>query len=219
MTAGSSPAGLQALDHPESFDRLDTEGVLATVEAFADQCRTGWEIGRSASGLPSAEGADSILVLGMGGSGISGDIARAVLEPRLPLPWRVIKGYGPVPEWVGRNTLVFAVSYSGDTAETLEALEGVHERGARVIAISSGGAMADRAKDYGIAHVRIPAGQQPRASLGYLLMPLLAVLQEVGLIPQLDDDVAETTEVLGDLARRCGRARLVPGIPPRSWRQ
>jgi len=193
------------LDDLNDLARLDSEDVLAAVERFADQCREGWEIGRAADGLPAADGIDSIVVLGMGGSGVSGDVIRSIVEPRLPVPFRVIKSYGPLPEWIGRNTLVFAVSYSGSTEETVAALEEAHTRGCRAVAISSGGPLADMAREYGLAHVRIPAGLQPRASLGYLTLPILAVLVEIGLVPEVQDEIDEAVEVLADIASRCHR--------------
>ena len=195
------------LDDLNELARLDSQDVLGAVERFADQCREGWEIGLGATGLPAADGIASIVVLGMGGSGVSGDVIQSMVEPRLPVPFRVIKTYGPLPEWVGRNTLVFAVSYSGSTEETMAALEEAHTRGARAVTISSGGPIADMARDYGFAHVRIPGGLQPRASLGYLTMPILAVLTLIGLVPDTQSEVDEAIEVLSDLASRCHRKR------------
>lgn len=195
------------LDDMNEIGRLDSEDVLGAVERFADQCREGWEIGRAATGLPAADGIDSIVVLGMGGSGVSGDVVQAIVEPRLPVPFRVIKSYGPLPEWIGRNTLVFAVSYSGSTEETVAALEEVHNRGSRAVTISSGGPLAEMARGYGLAHVTIPTGLQPRASLGYLTLPILAVLVEIGLVPEMKEDIDEAIEVLADLASRCHRKR------------
>jgi glucose/mannose-6-phosphate isomerase len=195
------------LDDLDQIARRDTQDVLGAVERFADQCSEGWEIGRAAAGLPDATGVDSVVVLGMGGSGVSGDVVRSVLESRLPVPIGVIKSYGPLPEWVGRNTLVFAVSYSGSTEETVAALEEAHRRGCRAVTISSGGPLAEMAAEYGLAHVKIPGGLQPRASLGYLTLPILAVLVQVGLAPELLDDVDEAVGLLGDLASRCHRKR------------
>ena len=195
------------LDDLEAIARLDSQDVLGAVERFPDQIREGWEIGRGAKGLPDATGVESIVVLGMGGSGVSGDVVQSVLEPRLPVPFRVIKSYGPLPEWVGRNSLVFAVSYSGSTEETVAALEEAHSRGARAVTISSGGPLAEMAKEYGLAHIQIPGGLQPRASLGYLTLPIFAILTDVGLAPELSDDVDEAVEILGDLASKCHRKR------------
>ncbi len=207
------------LDDLNDLARLDSEDVLAAVERFADQCREGWEIGRAATGLPSADGIDSIVVLGMGGSGVSGDVIQSIVEPRLPVPYRVIKSYGPLPEWVGRNTLLFAVSYSGSTEETVTALEEAHNRGSRAVAISSGGPLADMAREYGLAHVRIPSGLQPRASLGYLTLPILAVLVQIGLVPDMQAEIDEAIEVLSDLASRCHRKLPADANPAKQLAQ
>jgi glucose/mannose-6-phosphate isomerase len=201
------------LDDLNQIGSLDSEDVLGAVERFADQCREGWEIGRAATGLPAADGIDSIAVLGMGGSGVSGDVVQSIVEPRLAVPFRVIKSYGPLPEWIGRNTLVFAVSYSGSTEETVAALEEAHSRGSRAVTISSGGPLAEMAREYGLAHVSIPTGLQPRASLGYLTLPILAVLVEIGLVPQMQDEIDEAVEVLADMASRCHRKRPLDENP------
>jgi glucose/mannose-6-phosphate isomerase len=193
------------LDDVGAIVRLDTADVLGTTERFADQCREAWTIGRAARDLPDGIGVENVVVVGMGGSGISGEAVQTLVEPRLGVPWRTFKGYGPLPEWVGRNTLAFAVSYSGNTEETLAVFDELHERGARSVALSSGGLLAERAAAYGVAHVRIPGGLQPRAAFGYLTLPLLAVLVEVGLVPDASDDVDEAVETLADIAKRCGR--------------
>ena len=208
MTARANGAQApERLDDAGDLVALDSQGVLASVEAFAQQCRDAWTIGRAATGLPDARGIDSVVVLGMGGSGVSGDVAAAVVEPRLPVPLRTIKGYGPLPEWVGRNSLVFAVSYSGSTEETLAALADARERGARVVSISSGGPLQEDSARHGSAHIGIPSGLQPRTSLGLLTMPVLATLEKVGLIPALEADVDEAVAVLEELGRRCHRDR------------
>jgi glucose/mannose-6-phosphate isomerase len=207
--AGSS-AGVDP-DDLSGIARLDSLAVLGAVERFADQCREGWAIGGAAHGLPDARDLESVVVLGMGGSGVTGDVVRSIVEPRLALPFRTIKGYGPLPEWVGRNSLVFAISYSGDTEETLSAFEQAQERGARIVVVSSGGRLATRAAELGMAHLRVPPGLQPRSSLGFLTMPVLAALQVMGLIPSLDADVRETVGVLDEIAARCDRARPAPG--------
>jgi glucose/mannose-6-phosphate isomerase len=143
----------------------------------------------------------------MGGSGVSGDVAAAVLGSRLSLPFAVVKGYGPLPGWIGPGTLVFAVSYSGSTEETVSALREASERGARLVAISSGGPLAELAAPLGAAHLAIPSGLQPRASLGYLTLPLLGALQQAGLAEGLDADVSEAIEVIDRLAETCHRSR------------
>ena len=194
-------------DDVSTFEKLDSEDVLGAVEKLSDQCEQGWTIGREAQGLPDALGVEQVTVLGMGGSGVSGDVVQAVVEPRLPLPWRTIKSYGPLPEWIGRNTLVFAVSYSGSTEETVAALGEAQERGARIVVVSSGGPLRDIAEANALAHILIPSGLQPRASLGFLTLPILGALVSMGLVPDLQPDVEEAAAVLKEIESRCQRGR------------
>jgi glucose/mannose-6-phosphate isomerase len=196
---------LTFLDDIEGIERLDSLDTLGEVESFADKMRAAVAIGQGATGLPEGLGVDSVVVLGMGGSGSSGDLIRALVEPRLPVPFFVIKSYGPLPEWVGRNTLVLAVSYSGETEETLVTFEEAHGRGARVVALSAGGRLAEMAEDFGAAHIGVPSGLQPRAAIAYLLVPLLVVLARMGLVPDPSADIEEGLSVLAELAPRCNR--------------
>lgn len=194
------------LDDLASIAELDSLDVLGSVESFPEQCHHAWTLGRQVEDLPEATGIESVAVLGMGGSGSAGDVVQAIVEPRLPVPFRVFKDYGPLPEWIGRNALVLAVSYSGNTEEVLDALDDAHERGARLVTMSSGGRLAEIAVEYGSAHVSVPTGlPQPRAALAYLAMPVLAVLSSMGLVGDLGDDVVETVDVCGDVTDRCHR--------------
>jgi glucose/mannose-6-phosphate isomerase len=204
------------LDDLGAIERLDSLSVLETVEGFADQCRRGWQLGGSAVALPEAGGVESVVVLGMGGSGVSGDVVRSVVEPRLPIPFRVEKGYGPLPSWVGRTSLVFAVSYSGNTEETLSAATDALERGARLVTVATGGALAEMAEDHGLSHVAIPPGLQPRSALGLLTLPLLAVLDRMELVPPLEEDVEEAIDVLDGIAGRCHRKSPAHDNPAKS---
>jgi glucose/mannose-6-phosphate isomerase len=204
------------LDDFGAIERLDSLSVLETVEGFADQCRRGWQLGGSALALPEAGGVESVVVLGMGGSGVSGDVVRSVVEPRLPIPFRVEKGYGPLPSWVGRTSLVFAVSYSGNTEETLSAAADALERGARLVTVATGGALAEMAEDHDLSHVAIPPGLQPRSALGFLTLPLLAVLDRMELVPPLEEDVEEAIDVLDGIALRCQRKSAAHDNPAKS---
>ena len=191
------------LDDLEAIRALDSLDVLPVVESFPEQVHEAWAAGGKVGALPQGDGVDSVVILGMGGSAAAGDIAQAIVEPRLPVPFRVIRSFGPLPEWIGRNTLVVGLSYSGNTAETLASFEEAHARGARLVALCSGGLLAKRAVAYGVAHIAVRAGLQPRAALPYLVMPLLRILCRIGLVPDLGDDVDETIEVLSGVRDRC----------------
>lgn len=194
------------LDDLSGIGELDSLDVLGTVESFPEHCHHAWKLGARVEDLPDATGIESVVVLGMGGSGSAGDVARAIVEPRLPVPFRVFKGYGPLPEWIGRNTLVLAISYSGNTEEVLAALDEAHARGSRTVTISSGGRLAELGVEYGSARVTVPTGlPQPRTALAYLAMPALAVLVSMGLVPDLSEDVDEAVEVCSEIVDRCHR--------------
>jgi glucose/mannose-6-phosphate isomerase len=196
---------LTAIDDQDAIAGLDSLDVLTAVEGFATQIERGWALGSSVAGLPDATGLDSVVVLGMGGSAAAGDVVRAVTEVRAPVPFVVHKGYGPLPEWMGRNTLAVGISYSGDTEETLTAFEEAHDRGSRLVSIASGGRLSELASDFGAAHVEVPGGTQPRAALGFLSMPLLAVLERVGLVPAYGDDVAAAAALIAERSGVYGR--------------
>src|SRR5213080_2591523 len=105
--------------------------MLAAVLALPRQCREGYGAGSTAPDLPLGEGITAVVVCGMGGSGVSGDVVRAVYRDRLGIPVTVAKG--PVlPEFCGKDTLVVASSYSGNTDETVACFEEAAGRGCRM---------------------------------------------------------------------------------------
>ena len=109
-----------------------------------------------------------ILIIGMGGSAICGDILADMLRSVSPIPITVIRAM-EVPHWVDASTLVIAISYSGDTLEALTATEDARAHGASICGISSGGRLAKYCTEHGIPHFRLPGGMMPRAALGSML--------------------------------------------------
>jgi glucose/mannose-6-phosphate isomerase len=194
----------QRLDDLGFVHEIDPAGFLGSVETLADQVRDGARLGRQATGLPDGSGFLGVAILGLGGSGISGDICRAVLGGSSPVFLQTVKGYA-LPAWVGPTTLVFAVSYSGDTEETLEAFEAALRRKARVMAVASGGRLLSRAANFGLPTIQVPGGLQPRAAIGYLAMPLLVVCERLGLGPDMASSIAESARLLEARATEYGR--------------
>ena len=115
-----------------------------------------------AAELPRAAVDRPIVLSGLGGSAVAGDIARALLREEALVPFEVIRDYR-LPAWVGRDTPVLASSYSGDTEETLSAFDEAMRRGARVWVIASGGELGRRAEEAGLPFFRLPPGLPPRA--------------------------------------------------------
>jgi glucose/mannose-6-phosphate isomerase len=149
--------------------------------------------------LPDAASFDNIVVLGMGGSGISGNVLQALATGSVPVPLVVLK-HMRVPAFVGPRTLAFAMSYSGNTEETLEMARGALAAGACLVAVSSGGALQRLAAETGSLHISCPADvPMPRLGLGALVAPLFVILFRMGMMPEAH---AALVNAQAQLARR-----------------
>ena len=151
------------------------------IRAFADHLSEALKIGEATS-LPTANHEiQNVIILGMGGSGIGGSIVSQILQDQLQVPVITNKDY-VLPAFVNDHSLVIANSYSGNTEETLMALEGVFTTDATVVAICSGGKLADLAAAKGFGRFEIPGGMPPRAALGYSFPQFFFALHHYGLI-------------------------------------
>lgn len=170
----------------------DPQGMLDLVLRLPVFCRQAWTLGREVvvAARPSA-----IVVIGMGGSGIGGDLLRALFLDDVPVPVAVVKDYR-LPAFVDRAALVFACSYSGNTEETLAAYDDASQRGATCVAVTSGGALRDRAAQRGQQTVLLPPGIPPRAALPYVFLPMVSALSRGGVVPPMDDAAHEAAEVV-----------------------
>lgn len=118
---------------------------------------------------------ENVVITGMGGSALAALLAKIWLAGEIDVPIEVVRGYS-LPAYVGMSTLVIASSYSGNTEETISALNEARRKGAQVGIISSGGKLQDIADEEGAAFVALPAGLQPRMGVIYNLRALLALL-------------------------------------------
>jgi glucose/mannose-6-phosphate isomerase len=172
------------LDDPGFVTRLDPKGMYALSEAFPDQCRKALEIVRDAE-LRKPYGPSLAVLTGMGGSAAGGDLVRMLFDAENSLPFIVNRDYS-LPGCVNAEDLVFCASYSGNTEETLSAYEQAKEAGAHIIAVTSGGKLADLARADGFDVIQIPGGQPPRTALGFMFVPLVACCARFGLLPAQD---------------------------------
>jgi len=193
------------LDDVEALRALDAGDMLGAIASLPRNAREGYDVAVATDGLPLADGVTGVAFCGMGGSGIAGDVLRATYGDRLTVPIEVVRS-PVVPAWVGPHSLVVCSSYSGGTAETLSCFEEARERGARIVPITSGGRLAERSAELGIAPVEVPGGLLPRAALGFLLFALLGALERVGLLPRLSDDVHDAVAVMDPLVGALGPA-------------
>lgn len=179
----------------------DPGRMADAIMGLPEQCREGYEMGHGLA-LPSGlGGAKNIVVLGMGGSAIGGDLLRSLTEDELGVPMVVSRDYA-LPQFVGPDSLVLACSYSGNTEETLTAYQAARKRGARLVAITSGGKLGELAAQEGVPAVTIPKGLSPRAALGYMFMPALTILERLGFIGGKErdcDEMIATLEALRDV--------------------
>jgi len=201
----------QLLNDREAIRAIDPAGMGGLIESLPEQWRKAEEIARSA-GLPEFERPDRVVVLGLGGSAIGGDLVRSLLEPVSPAPIAVNRDYG-VPAYVDNRTLVIASSYSGGTEETLSAAREAEARGARMVAITTGGALGEMARSKGWPLVLLPGGLSPRAAIGYSFVPLLVLMERAGLCGPVGKALAETAGLLERQAARYGIAVPVDENP------
>jgi len=162
---------------------IDSQGMLDAVTALPEQVEAALTAGRDLENLPEHDDVEQVVVLGMGGSGIAGEVLTSAAGPFLPVPVLVFRSYH-VPAFVGEGTLVFAISFSGDTEETIEAATEAALSGARVVAVTQGGELGRLAESWGAPIIRVPDDiPQPRAGIGAMAIPPLAVLERIGLFP------------------------------------
>jgi len=164
-------------------DRLDSLGMWDATMAFPDQVASGVHAVDGLSGLPNGAEIENVVVLGMGASGIAGDLVIGAGGQFMAVPVVVTKSYEP-PNFTGPSTLCFALSFSGDTEETVESAQLAYEAGANLVVISADGKLPLLADEWDVPSVPVPTSiPATRAALGALLVPMLAVLEDVGLFP------------------------------------
>jgi len=137
----------------------------------------------------------SVIIAGMGGSGIGGELLKDWARNRVTIPIEVCKEYS-LPAYADESTLVFVVSYSGETEESLSAFLDAVKRKCMVVCISSGGTLSKFAEKLDVPNLRVPSGMAPRATLPYLFMPLPILLEKIGLASNVESEMSETIKVL-----------------------
>ncbi len=195
------------LDNVQELRRLDPEGMLDRIAELPEQLRNAW---RNAVGLslPADYAAvDNVVIMGLGGSAIGGDLVRSLVAGEARVPIEVVRDYD-LPAYVGARTLAIAASYSGNTEETLAAYTAARARGAKLVVTTTGGQLLARAREHGVPAVQFTYKAQPRAALGHSLVPLLVILQKANIVGDKGGDVAEAARVL-----ERARAQIDENVP------
>src|SRR5262245_17329772 len=161
----------------ELRNRLDASDMMGRVIAFPDQMEAAWQIGAEFARTLARSSAkfERVIVAGMGGSAIGGDLAKSFLGENAAAPIVSCRDY-LLPKNVARGALFVASSYSGNTAETLSAYDAAKSSAAAMIAITSGGELAARCQRDKVPCCVIPGGMPPRSAIGFSLFPMLHAL-------------------------------------------
>ncbi len=196
------------LDDISRIRNVDANDMLSQIESLPKQFRESGSFVKDMGALTLPE---SIFVLGMGGSGIVGDIIQDWLHYRLGMHIGTNKDLS-IPIAVGEDTMLMAISYSGNTRETLTALEQGLGRTKNIVCITSGGELQKLSSDRGLPLVLVPGGYQPRCALGYLLGSAVHVLKLAGVydgLDELQDASSHLSEMLPSLMPDTGTASNV----------
>ncbi|MBN8702812.1 MAG: bifunctional phosphoglucose/phosphomannose isomerase [Bacteroidetes bacterium] len=151
------------------------------IEDFGKQLTQAISIGEKAQFTQPTTALTNIVIAGLGGSGIGGSIVSELVFRNAKLPITVIKGYD-TPAFINEHTLFIASSYSGNTEETLETLSVAIAKKCKVVCVTSGGKVAEIAKQNNLDCVLIPGGMPPRSCAGYSLTQLFFILKAFGVI-------------------------------------
>jgi glucose/mannose-6-phosphate isomerase len=170
------------LDNLETFKQLDQQDMYGHIDGLPGQLEDAWNLG-ARQPLPAVENVQRVLIAGMGGSAIGADLLSAYIEPTCSVPVAVLRDYD-LPAWAsGPQTLVIASSHSGNTEETLSVFEQARERNCSLMAISTGGRLAELAGQAGATFWQFEHRGQPRAAVGYSFGLLVSLFARLGLIP------------------------------------
>ena len=198
-----------ALDRA-AIERIDREGLVRDVEAQPYQLEDAlWRV--ESAGAPRAQRRGGLIVCGMGGSAIGGDLAAAAIGNRRRAPLRTVREAGLHAETT-RDALVLCASYSGETEETLACFADAGAAGAARIALTTGGRLADAARAERVPVIGVPAGLQPRAAVVYMLVGALECAALCEAAPSLRPELDAASEPLRRLASEWG-----PDAPEDAW--
>ena len=162
---------------------IDKSNMYESISQFPKHVKESFDFFENNSSISKniSNNINNILILGMGGSAITGLLFKEILAHKLSITVNVNQGY-TIPKWVNENTLIIACSYSGNTEETLTGLDKCLSKTSKIICFSTGGKLIDIANKNNNDFVLMPKGLQPRAALGYSFTLMLILFNKIGLI-------------------------------------
>ncbi len=187
------------LDNQERLNEVDRSNMLNDLIKTPNYCRDAIKRAEQTS-VPENVNPKSIIVVGMGGSAIGGEILKDWLRDKLPIPIIVCRDY-TLPAYANKNTLIFVNSYSGNTEETLTAFLEAVKRKCTTTAVTSGGQLEAFCKKLQIPHVIIPKGLPPRVALPYLFFPLPVLMEKMGILSNVRNELEEAIQILQKVSK------------------
>jgi len=186
----------------DAIEAVDPQGMLGDV--LAQPLQLGDALWRAQSAkIGKSDRPGGLVVCGMGGSAIGGDLAVAALGDRATRPITVVRGYA-LESWTGPDSLVLCASYSGDTEEALACFEAAGAAGADRVALTTGGTLGEAAREEGVPVIGVPAGMQPRAAVLYMLIGTLECAALSDAAPGLHSEIDTATALLERLVEQWG---------------
>jgi len=182
------------LDQQEKVKKIDKSDMLGHLMKTPDYCRDAINRAKQVK-VPEKVKPKNIVIAGMGGSAIGGEILQDWLKDELSIPIDVCRDY-VLPAYANKDTLFFANSYSGNTEETLSAFLDAIRRKCLTITITSGGNLLSFSKELQVPHLTIPSQLPPRVAIPYLFFPLPVLMERMELLPSVEEDLQEAIKVL-----------------------
>ena len=182
------------LDRPGMVKKIDKSNMLSHLMKTPDYCRDAINRAKQVR-VPEKVKPKNIVIAGMGGSAIGGEILKDWLRDELPIPVEVCRDY-TLPAYANKDTLFFANSYSGNTEETLSAFLDAVRRKCVTITVTSGGHLLSFSKELQVPYISIPSQLPPRVAIPYLFFSLPVLLKRMNILPSLEEDLQEAIQVL-----------------------
>jgi len=187
------------LDNLQIYRQLDTSGMLNHLHEFPEQCKRAWEKVLKFDLPREYAQIDKVIILGMGGSAIGGEMVRRLALAESEAPVWVYRDYG-LPPFVDEDTLVIASSYSGNTEETLSAFTESLKTPAKKLVLTTGGKLKHLAEKEGIPIFAIDYQAPPRAAFSHSFIPLVGIFQKLSLLRDKSENLQEALQVLNKLS-------------------
>ncbi len=183
------------LNDINTMKEIDTQNMIDEIDQLPDQLENAFKLGQDFD-LPEIQGIQNVLIAGMGGSAIGADLMAAYTSPYTPVPVFVLRDYN-LPAWArGAQTLVIASSHSGNTEETLTVFDQAIEGHSQLMAITTGGKLAEKASALKIPTWQFEHNGQPRAAVGYSFGLLLSAFTRLGILPDPREELEHTIDAM-----------------------